>query len=356
MRLAGCVLIELAVGATLLAGTGAAAYHVAAEVGNYVGEAHASVSPRHPVRPDLGYPQAALPEPSTAGYFLGVKDEILTAPLLHGELVRVKFNRGGSSLSLRLEFSDGSRAAFKPDQINLQSVPRKEIAAYRVSRLLGLEAVAPAVARAFPMEELVARIDPSAIDMAARLRTEAVTREDGTVAGELSWWIPIIVDAQIDGFRIDAPEGIAAWRRYLTAGVAEPYEARHLLPQISNMVVFDYLINNSDRFSGSNAKASPDGRTLFFMDNTLSFGTVPEGSSKVRAYLEKVQKISRSLVRRVRELDEAELREAVRGAGPYTQLLQDAEISAVLYRRDQLLRYVDALCEMHGEAAVLVYP
>lgn len=357
MRLARYVLFELAVGATLLAGVGVGAYRASAELASFVGSAAAAtVLGSKGAQRDLGYPEAPRTEVPSRGYFLGVKDEILTAPLLSGAVTRVKFNRGGSSLSLRLDFADGSRAAFKPDQINLQTVPRKEIAAYRLSRLLGIEAVSPAVGRAFTIEELVEKLDPGSRDLAPRLRAEVILNAEGKVSGELSWWIPIIVDAELDGMRIDSPEGIAAWRRYLVAGAAEPYEARHLLPQISTMLVFDYLINNSDRFSGSNAKASPDGRTLYYMDNTLSFGTLLEGSSKVRGYLEKVQKLSRSLVRRVRGLDEAALRATMAGASPYDKVLFDEEITAVLYRRDQLLTYVDTLCGQYGEAAVMVYP
>ena len=47
-----------------------------------------------------------------------------------------KLNIGGSSLSIRLDFASGARAAFKPHQIWPQSKPRREIAAYRIDRYL----------------------------------------------------------------------------------------------------------------------------------------------------------------------------------------------------------------------------
>jgi hypothetical protein len=271
-------------------------------------------------------------------------------------VTRVKFNRGGSSVSLRLDFVGGGRAAFKPEQTNLQSIPRREIAAYRLSRLLGLEAVAPAVGGRFKLTDLLAKLESTSRDTAQRIATEVVVDADGDVVGELSFWIPIIIDAKIESDRIDSPEGIVAWRTYLAAGAPEPYTARHILPQISTMVAFDYLTNNADRFSGSNTKASPDGRTLYFMDNTLSFG-VGEGSAKTRSYLEKVQKFSRALARRVRDLDEAHVREVMtRETAPYDRLLSDGEIDAVMNRRDQLLSYWDTLVAAHGEKQVFVYP
>jgi hypothetical protein len=340
------------------------ALHGARELRELVGDAHAAESPRRPAgssgRVVLEYPRLpgwASAAEGSAGYFLGVKDEILLAPLLEGEVTRVKFNRGGSSVSLRLDFTGGGRAAFKPEQTNLQSVPRREIAAYRVNRMLGLETVAPAVGGKLQLEALLEKLDAGSRETAARIAAEVVADGDGWVMGELSWWIPVIQDAQIEGVRIDSPEGVTAWRAHLQAGAPEPYSARHMLPQISDMLVFDYLINNPDRFSGSNTKASPDGRTLFFMDNTLSFGAGAEGSPKVRAYLEKCQKFSRALARRVKQLDAGVLREAMtRDTAPYDRLLSDAEIAGVLYRRDQLLAYWDSLVEAHGAAQVFVYP
>jgi len=66
-----------------------------------------------------------------------MQDELLIDRMRTAEVVQAKLNKGGSSISFRLDFADGSRAAFKPEQINPQTVPRKEVAAYRISRFLG---------------------------------------------------------------------------------------------------------------------------------------------------------------------------------------------------------------------------
>lgn len=359
VRLFGYVVVEVATGLTVLVGSAFALREGLRVTSELAGEAYAAELPsrrRLPAPAPLDRPLLAREYAPITSYFLGVKDEILVAPLLTHDIARVKFNRGGSSISLRIDFVGGGRAAFKPDQTNPQTVPRKEIAAYRLSRMLGLEAVAPAVGRRFLLRDVLDKLDEGSRDMIARIQEQVPTEADGTVAGELSWWIPIIVDAKIEGQIIDTPEGMAAWHRHLTLGEPEPYSARVLLPQVSNMIVFDYLINNSDRWSGSNAKTSPDRKTLFFMDNTLSFGIALEGSPKVRANLEKVQKFSRALLRRVRSLDEAMLRDAMGHAGPYERLLGDGEIAAVLYRRDALLAYLDGLLAEHSEAEVLCYP
>jgi hypothetical protein len=364
VRLAGYVLIELATGVTLVAGLSGGAYLAARAAQNLATSAYASEvpstfagQPQHVAPLPLERPLAQLASTTTATYFLGIKDEILLEPLLRAPIKRVKYNRGGSSISLRLDFEGGWRAAFKPDQTNEQTVPRKEIAAYRMSRLLGLESVSPAVGRAFPLKELVDKMDDASRDMVPRVLEQTIVDPAGMVSGELSWWIPVILDAKLEGQPIDSIDGMTAWHKYLTIGAAEPYSGRSLLPQVSSMVAFDYLINNSDRWSGSNAKSSTDGKTLFFMDNTLSFGPVPEGSPKVRALLEHVQKFSRGLLRRLRALEEADVQAAMAAnRGPYLRLLSDTEIAAVMFRRERLIQYVDGLIADHGESEVLCYP
>jgi len=366
VRLVGYVLIELAAGVGLAAGASGAIYFGSRAVATATA-AYAASAPTPASAPSnssgtraaptqLERPHAELGVARSSTYFIGVRDEVLLEPLRRAQLARVKFNRGGSSISLRLDFVGGFRASFKPDQTNEQTVPRKEIAAYRINRLIGLETVSPSIGRRFEVKELVDKMEEASKDLLPRFHAQTIT-DGGMVNGEVQWWIPVIVDAKIDEVNIDSPDGMTSWHKLLQHGVEEPPSAKLLLPQISTMVAFDYLINNTDRWSGSNAKTGPDGKMLFFMDNTFSFGTVLEGSPKVRAALEHVQKFSRSMVRRVRGLAEAELREAMlRDAAPYERLLTESEIAGVLYRRDTFLGYVDSLITQFGEGEVLVYP
>jgi hypothetical protein len=291
---------------------------------------------------------------ATAGAFFGADDERLLAPLRESGIRSVRVNRGGSSISLRLELESGARGAFKPQQTNGQTVPRKEIAAFRISRLLGVNAVPPAIGRQFRLDELLARLDEQSRPMLPRLRAEIIAVE-GEVAGELSYWIPAITHAEVDGFRIDSLDGIVTWKRYLTVDRATPEAQAPLLAQISSLLLFDFLINNPDRWSGGNAMASPDQRVLYFMDNTLSFGSATH--PRVRTYLHRSQKFSRRLVEALRALDRSRLVEALAGdLGPYPQLLREQEITAVLARRREALAYVEKLCATHGEQKVLVFP
>ncbi len=289
--------------------------------------------------------------------FDGVHDDILLAPLRDAPVTRVKFNRGGSSISLRLDFANGARAAFKPRQTNLQTVPRREVAAYRINRLLGLGSVAPAFGRKFKQRELLDALDAGSRGYAPRIRAETVVDGEGYIVGELSWWIPVIQQAKVGGFRIDTTDGIVTWKRLLTPGVRIPARDLTMAMQISNMVLFDHFINNSDRWTGGNARVSPDRRLLYYMDNTLSFGISKDGHERARIYLRRVQKFSRSLVQRLRNLTREEIVTVISDdLGPFEVLLVAAEVDSLLDRRDYSIAYVDELIERYGADRVLVFP
>lgn len=291
-----------------------------------------------------------------AGRFMGIADEVLLAPLRDSPIARVKFNKGGSSISLRIDFENGSRAAFKPQQTNLQSVPRREVVAFRINRLLGLSSVPPAIGRRFQIDELLSHLHPDSAWHRPRLQAEII-QDGGWVAGELSWWIPVINRGRIDGFEIDSMEGIVSWKRYLAVGASIPSNDRSLIAQISDMVLFDFLISNPDRWSGGNARVSEDQKLLYFMDNTLSFGDSVRGHPKARIYFERAQMFSRSLVARLRSLREADVRAVLEtDVEPFDFYLYDEEITALISRRDHALEYIDSLIEAHGEEAVLAFP
>lgn len=326
-------------------------------------------TPTVPAQPPLGLrAHTELPEPSRevpvepplielhSTTVFPAPDADLLGPLA-APLAKVKFNRGGTSLSLRLDFEGGGRAAFKPQQTHWQSDPRKELAAYRLDRLLGIGRVPPAMARTFAVADLLGGLDPRvAILGKERLATEAISR-DGRLVGVLSWWIPELRDAMIRGFAIDSTDGVVTWRRLLKVGARYAPAEATLLAGISTMTAFDFLIDNLDRWSGGNAKVAARTDELYFMDNTMSFTSDERGHRKSRIYLERVQLFSRAFVDSVRGLDAEAIAAAMaEDHGDLKHVLTAAETRALVGRRDALLAYVDELVTRHGEAAILVFP
>jgi hypothetical protein len=307
----------------------------------------AAAAPRElPAPPDPGI--AAEP----VGTFLGMADDLLLERIRTAPIVRMKLNHGGSSLSFRVDFADGSRAAFKPAQTNLQTIPRKEVAAYRLNRLLGLNAVPPAAPRLVGREELFAALEPGTSAALARIRAETLFNPDGKTAGAFSYWVPRIEDSGLD-----APSAVQEWIRWLGQAQALAPERSGLAAQLSSLVVFDFLIANPDRFSGGNMKRSAGGGRLFYMDNTLAFFLDPNGPGRVRSLLQRTQRFSRRLVEALDRLDAPALERSFAASGVAAhEILTPAELRAVLARRDVVRRHVDELIAVYGADKVLVFP
>ena len=288
----------------------------------------------------------------SAGTFMGLEDDFLIARLRSQPIVRMKFNKGGSSLSFRVDLADGSRAAFKPAQTNLQTIPRREVAAYRINRLLGLGAVPPATPRMVSRTDMFSHLHPDTLPMLPRVRAETVFDPRGNTAGVMMYWIPVIKDSGLD-----TPEGIAQSTRWLSQGQAIPDEKHSLAAQLADLLVFDFLISNPDRYSGGNMLTNEDGSRLLFMDNTLSFFIEPQGNDKTRAALARGQRFSRRLYHALDRISEETLTAILARAseGNY-EILTKAELRAVVSRRDYIQKYIDGLIATYGANDVLYFP
>jgi hypothetical protein len=357
MRLVGCLIVEMTVASTLLGvgvvGGGRLVEGVSAMIATRRAHPAARGATRRApyARLDLSGESAAdVAAVDAPGTFLGMSDEILLERLATQPVTRLKFNRGGSSLSFRVDFADGSRAAWKPAQTNAQTVPRKEVAAYRLNRLLGLSAVPPAIQRAISRDELFGLLLPDSLSALPRIRAETIIGPNGLVSGEASYWIPVIKDCPFD-----TPAGHAVLAGWLTQGQAIPFEHRTMALQVAKLVVFDFLIANPDRYSGGNMKTSADGTQLFFMDNTMSFFLDADGPEKARLALYRAQRFSRTLHQSLGLVNIPNLRRVFRESDA-TEVLTEAEIRAVAQRREFIERYVADLIREHGESNVLYFP
>lgn len=200
---------------------------------------------------------------------------------------------GGSSISLRAVFTDGSQAAVKPEQTRVTRY-QSEVAAYRVSRALGLSRVSPSCVRRFPVAQIYDAMPPS---WRARMDEEMVVRK-GEVAAAVIHWI-----TELHGLRLEKK---TYWQPLLKRGAKIAAEDRDRLREISTLLLFDYLILNDDRWSGGNTHES-EGR-MVFLDQGAAFGRDDYGSGhgrrrKLFGLLRRCERFDRDVVRALRTLD-----------------------------------------------------
>lgn len=170
-----------------------------------------------------------------------------------------------------------------------------EVAAYELSRLLGLDNVPPAVVRTLGRER-----------------------------GSMQLWVEHAMGVQ----------------ERIEHGIRDEH-AQLWQFQKQNMHVFDVLIYNFDRNPG-NMLIDSAGK-LWFVDHTRSFKILPtlDGSRT------KIQVLERRFWERLRDLDPETVRAAL---DPY---LRRTEIDALLQRQKKLVRFLDKRIARHGEQAIL---
>ena len=358
MRLGTCIALELAVATGMVGGVWLGAGYLAAHA-DVIGtrEAVASSIPRS--APELlPAPELSVEISTVVDNVFGAPDAQLLGPIGAAAVTKMKTNHGGTSLSLRLDFANGTRAAFKPEQTHFQSDPRREIAAYRIDRLLGIGHVPPAKEIEVSVAEVLAAGDQGfRAYYAGRLDEEAIAH-GGRLRGTASWWVPEIKLAAIAKNRIDLKEGKDIWTAQMQIGAPMDPALRPFLAQISACVLFDLLIDNSDRWSGSNTAMTPDGKTLYFMDNTMSFSKALFGHEINVLAMRRIQIYPKQLVAKMRALtvDDIERVLEMPPESKLAPLLKPFEVKAVLARRDNMLKWIDGLIARYGEQQVLGFP
>ncbi|MFO0608065.1 MAG: hypothetical protein U0324_33180 [Polyangiales bacterium] len=292
--------------------------------------------------------------PVTRG-FLGLDDDATLARICDAPFARVERNRGGSTVSFKVRFENNQKALFKPQQRSEIANYRAELAAYRVSRLLGLHRVPPACGR-LVARDLLQRAGDASGDAAfsQRVLTELLGRND-RVPGAVLFWVP---------GALEPVPGAESYAELLDpARPLDPARAG-LAADLSALLLFDFLNDNVDRWSGGNilrqrAEGANAPGPMLFMDNGASFSAINDGRGARPAEqarrLAAIGRFPRALVASLRALTADSLRAAV-AEDPLGPCLSAAQIDAVLTRRDLILARVDAVVRERGEAEALCFP
>ena len=292
----------------------------------------------------------------SAAFLGGDRDPDAIVALLGRQTPRRLRPVGTTSVTMRVDLGEPLDAAFKP---RTRAHPRgflAEIAAYRLSRLLDMDNVPPALGRRFPRPALRDRYEPEDDDPAWDRIQEAVLWDaPGFVRGALIYWIP-----SMERTPLATLEGLdAVSERWLRVGGTLEAGEEPTARDLSTLIAFDYLIGNWDRFSGGNVSSDGHGR-LFVRDHNVAFGaSITEARyERLTGHLERVERFSRGFVQAVRALTRTALVQALEGdpLGAERPVLTVRQLDALFARRRALLSYIGAQVSRHGAAAVLPWP
>lgn len=260
----------------------------------------------------------------------------LTAELLSNMKVKGEVKRlwGGNDVKFVLRLDDGSefglKAVFRPEHLSNQWKHRKEIAAYRLAVLCGIDNVPVTVRRTLPKK---------LFRKAGRKTLERIVFRDGMLEGSLQLFVSGAHDPT-DG------NGLA-WAEEQLAELSDPTQPIDLdledARQFSRLLVFDFLQSNPDRFSGGNLLQTDDG-AYWFIDNADAYYRC----YRPRRFMKKLCYFDRHQVETLRTLSQDELLLELH------ELLGPKQAGRVWERLEKVLERVDGLIAEYGEEDILI--
>jgi hypothetical protein len=314
-----------------------------------------------------GEPAEAPRAPRARGPF-GEQDEVLLESLRSRAPREVERGRGGRSLSFKVTLDDGTAGYFKPEQSFSAAHFDSEIAAYCLDRALGFGRVAPVTGRVLPWSALAlaagsdARRDELTIDAHGNLRGAFVAWIDG----ELPRFDP--GRGFEKALRVEAPPRVNPYQAPIDVRRSANREERddaeihdrsrpvaELSPErvgeLSDLVVFDYLVQNVDRWGGgfTNLRLAGSGGPLIFLDNGAGFWRGEQRLPLLERRLASLQRFRRETVAALRAFEPARF-ESCLDADPLAPVLDERRREGLRARARALLETIDALEARLGDA------
>lgn len=300
---------------------------------------------------------------------------------------RVRSLGGGSTITLKFKLNDVNVAAFKPEQTRRQSNYRAEVAAFRLCPMIrcGFEIPYSFEARLERRQFMrlygIRSLDPVFLETHegyARNFVDLIWQheDDGRsyLYGVWKDWVPhftqfpieyddvwdswVVVGGELADLEQPLEDALRPLRGRERGHYRELLEeagdltTRGLATQISNMLAFDYLINNWDRFSGTYWGVNCQFANGHFVSIDNGAGFMTRDPDRPEERLRQATRFSRGLVQEVRLLDREALL-PILFPDPTSAELEKFE--SFWQRREEFLNYVDGLIEEHGEDAVLFF-
>jgi tetratricopeptide (TPR) repeat protein len=310
-----------------------------------------------------------------------------TVTLVDGvQLDDIRALGGGSTITLRLTLNGENVGALKPNQTRGQSYYRSEIAAYRFCSLIRCNFNIPLSYEVRIHETLFRRLygvrslEPqhlASMEGYARHFQDLIWEETSgqrylhgvwkdwihhftkfPIEHDMVWQPWLSQDNETAVLALPLEEALSHLETLDSRNYREILEeagdltTHALAAQISDLLVFDFLINNWDRFSGIyfgvNCQFS-EGQFVS-LDNGASFTVSDAG--RARSHLHDVERFSRNTINAIRFMDVDRI---------WPLLFPDPIEEEMQYkitfmeRRTELMNYVDNLISQWGEESVLFF-
>jgi len=297
--------------------------------------------------------------------FLGQSDAARIDSLRQAQIAEVERGRGGRSLAFKVTLDDGTQGYFKPEQSFSGAHWYAELAAYYLDRTLKFGRTPPSIGRQFEWSSL-----RRAAGTDGRV-SEVRVQPDGTVRGAFIWWMPerlvplstergweswVRVNGGIDLTPFQRPAEYRADIRRRNEGQApervnsrpDP-DTRARPAELSDMILFDYLTSNVDRWGGDNTniRTYGAGGPLVYLDNGAGFWPNAQ-VSLMETRLRMVQRFRRSTIDAVRDFNIDDFRARL-SSDPMAPILDENLIQGVVERVQRVIAHAERMQERFGE-------
>lgn len=284
-------------------------------------------------------PNGAQPAGGHVRMFRGRAEDEWLDLMANRPIVRVISRHVSTAIVYRVELEGGIEIGFKPERPGQEQWWRSEIVSYHFARLLGIEnRVPPVVGRHIPLSTF------------GRLaaRSELVTLRNGDVPGSASVWMPAL-----HGENLHTNPARHEWISWMNPANTIPEEHRERARQITEVLVFDFLMGNYDRWNCCNIPIDESG-DIVIRDNDA--GWQPRILMNVGGP-DAIRRLPRSLYEGIQRATPEALAESI-SHDPHARenLLPHATLPAYAHRRQVLLDHLTRVIRRYGEAAVFAWP
>lgn len=215
-----------------------------------------------------------------------------------------------------------------------------EIAAYRLAKALYLPNVPPAWLRIVKSWALELAAQKNPIALALIQKEVSPYAEDDLVYGALIPWIP-----GYEELPLGEPSVSRIWHGWLQGTIGIPEDQITLAKELSNLLIFDYITGNFDRWSGANVVHDKHTGMILFVDNDGAFWLEDEDTEKPWALVSTINRFSKSLFESIRSMSPEDFKASLGEKTPGVPLIRESLANAAYKRLQQVVALIEQKSE-----------